>query len=68
MTNRIWLIVLTGVVLGYAVATTIVVRDLDHKVNCLEHPYAASSITATRVNGKFVITKPAHKTDCLHPK
>lgn len=36
---------------------------LQDRVSCLEHPHGESSITATKSNGKWVVTKP-HRTGC----
>lgn len=54
-------------VLCLAVAIVVVnikLERLQHRVDCLQHPHAESSIAGVFKNGKFHVTQPAHKTGC----
>lgn len=50
-----------GVILAYADHQDI--NELQKRIECLEHPHAESSISATKINGKWIVSTP-HRTGC----
>lgn len=49
---------------GNLLTDVINTREINKRLSCLEHPYAASSAAATRMTGRLVVTQPAHRTGC----